>query len=177
MALSTRGYAHAFLINAFFDGLRSVFSGKNSWEKTGQKGTYEKYKQTAYRLRRRGYIKITAGASDQKFLQLTKKGELELLLAKAWAPNHAPWDGKWRMIIFDVPREANKKRGRLRWLLKTRDFTKLQASVYITPYPLNREAISYLKQSGLIDYIRVGRLDELDDDKALIKHFKLTKQI
>jgi CRISPR-associated endonuclease Cas2 len=79
------------------------------------------------------------------------------------------------MIMFDIPRETNDKRDKLRWLLKTSDFFKLQASVYLTPYPLNREAVTYLKNTGLIDYIRIGRLNELDDDKELIKHFKLTK--
>ena len=49
----------------------------------------------------------------------------------------------------------------------------MQASVYVSPYALNREAVEYLKETGLIEYIRIGRLEELDDDADLRKKFKI----
>ncbi len=174
MPRSLRHYPQSFLLFAFVDGFTSIFSSKRQWEQKRQPGTYEQYRQTAYRLRRKGYVNITKTAAGQKFLRLTRKGQLELLMAKAWLPKKQTWDGKWRMIMFDIPRDANDKRDKLRRLLKSGEFFKLQASVYLTPYPLNREAITYLKSTGLIDYIRIGRLEELDDDKDLLKHFKLT---
>ena len=75
--------------------------------------------------------------------------------------------------MFDIPKGTRGQRDKLRRLLKKADFFKLQASVYITPHPLNRDAVSYLKSTGLIGYIRMGRLEELDDDQDLKKHFKL----
>jgi CRISPR-associated endonuclease Cas2 len=177
MPRSLRSYPQTFLLFSFIDGLKSAFSSKQDWDKGQRKGNYRKYQQTAYQLRRKGYLKITVSPSGQKFLELTRKGQIELLIAKAWLPNKQTWDGKWRMVMFDIPREANQKRDKLRRLLKSVDFYKLQASVYLTPYPLNREAITYLKNTGLIDYIRIARLDELDDDAALLKHFKLKRPI
>jgi DNA-binding transcriptional regulator PaaX len=75
------------------------------------------------------------------------------------------------MVIFDIPQDASKERDQLRRLLLINDFCKLQASVYISPYPINREAIDYLKETGLIKYIRFARIDELDEDKDLKKKF------
>jgi CRISPR-associated endonuclease Cas2 len=77
------------------------------------------------------------------------------------------------MVIFDIPENASRERDQLRRLLLLNDFKKLQASVYISPYQINREAINYLKETGLIKYIRFARVDELDDDKDLKKKFNL----
>ena len=106
-------------------------------------------------------------------MELTRSGELETLILKACLPKPASWDGKWRLIIFDIPESSKDKRNQLRWLIKKNGFTKLQASVFINPYPLNREAVAYLKQTGLMAYIRILRVDEIDSDAALKKHFNL----
>ena len=175
--MKLRNYSHSFLLFAFLDGLSSMFISKNNWKDGGYEGTHNQYRQTAYNLRRKGYVKISTNAAGQRFLKLTEKGELELLMAKAWLNKIQKWDGKWRMVIFDIPEDASEKRDKLRRLLKTAGFVKLQASVYIHPHPLNREAVEFLKKTGLISYIRIGRIDELDDDRNLIKHFNLTKPV
>lgn len=46
------------------------------------------------------------------------------------------WDGKWRVMTFDVPRGEGTLRQRLiRWL-KERDFVCLQGSVWISAWPV-----------------------------------------
>jgi len=49
------------------------------------------------------------------------------------------WDGKWRMVIFDVPQTQASARARLRRSLASRGFGYLQDSVWITPDPLASE--------------------------------------
>lgn len=111
---------------------------------------------------------------NERFIKLTRSGQLEALLVKArLAEKPKKWDGKWRMVIFDIPEDSHEKRDFLRYLLKKNNFKKLQASVFINPYPLNREAVSYLKETGLIHFIRIIKVEEMDDDTDLKKHFKL----
>ena len=50
-----------------------------------------------------------------------------------------PWDGQWRMILFDVPQKKASARTRLRRSLAERGFGYLQNSVWITPDPLTGE--------------------------------------
>lgn len=130
------------------------------------------YYDTINRLKRKRLVKIVKEAGRQ-FLALTNAGELQRLFMKARLPNKLPWDGKWRIIIFDIPEDARDKRDQLRWLLKNNGFRKLQASVFISPSPLNREAVSYLHQSRLTPYIRIIRADGIDDDSDLKKKFNL----
>jgi len=173
MASHLNKYPQAFLLLAFAKGLKSVFSSRDEWKETNEQGSYDHYSQTAYHLRRKGIVNIKLTPSGKKFLELTKKGEIELLMAQAWLDKPAKWDGKWRVIFFDIPENANAKRHKLRRLLLANNFLKLQESVYISPYPLNRSAIDYLKQSGLIGFIRIGRFEELDDDTDLKKKFNV----
>ncbi len=130
------------------------------------------YCSTVWQMRKQGLIRITI-KNNQKFIQCTKKGQLEILFKKAVLKKPARWDGKWRLAVFDIPERSKDKRSLLRGLLKKNDFYKLQASVYINPHPLNREAVRYLKESGLIDYIRLIKVEEMDNDKDLRKRFRL----
>jgi phenylacetic acid degradation operon negative regulatory protein len=131
------------------------------------------YRNSISRLKKRGLIKVYS-KQGVKFLELTKKGELKVLLDLADLEKPAVWDGRWRLIIFDIPEDAKPQRDRLRKLLKQHEFRKLQASVYISPYPLNRQALDYLKKTGLIGYIRILRVDDMDFDLDLKKKFKLS---
>ncbi len=125
-------------------------------------------------LIRRGYIYLV-DKNNEKFVKLTKKGQLRTLLEKSKISKSEKWDGKWRVIIFDIPEESSALRDRFRKLLKTYGFVKLQDSVFIYPYALNREALAYLKETGLMSYIRILKVEEMDDDKDLKKLFGLFK--
>jgi CRISPR-associated endonuclease Cas2 len=142
---------------------RKLLYGKN----------YNAYRNTVYNLHKRGSIKII-NKNGKRFLQLTKKGKLEVLLAKAKMPAVGKWDGKWRLIIFDIPEWAKPQRNQLRGLLKKNNFCRLQDSVYANPYPLNREAVKYLEETGLSEYIRIIKVEEMDNDRDLKKKFGLT---
>ena len=50
-----------------------------------------------------------------------------------------PWDGKWRLVLFDLPMERHVQRGRLRRYLRARGFGYLQGSVWVTPDPMRGE--------------------------------------
>lgn len=139
---------------------------------TGQWKSPSAMTSAMYALIKNGYIKYE-NKNTKRFIKITKKGELEALFAKAILPIAQKWDGKWRLVIFDIPEETREKRDQLRFLLKKNNFKMLQASVFISPYALNREALIYLKQTGLIDYIRILKVEDMDNDKVLKKLFGL----
>jgi len=136
-------------------------------------GNLSRSSSIVYYLSRRGFIKII-DKNNERFIKLTSQGELEALLAKARIPVFIrKWDGKWRLIIFNIPEESNKKRAFFRSLLKKNGFIQLQQSVYISPFPLNREAIVYLQKTKLIKYIRILKVEEMDNADDLKKKFGL----
>lgn len=130
--------------------------------------------QAVSRLSERKLLAVTE-KNNKKFIKLTNKGQLEVLMSKSILTKPARWDGKWRLFTFDIPEDSKEKRNILRKLLKQNQFCKLQASVYISPYPLNKEAIIYLNQSGLRDYVRILKVEEMDSDAELLKKYNLQK--
>ena len=128
--------------------------------------------KVVWNLNRGGLIDVFE-KNNQKFIKLTKKGELKILMQKATWQKRNVWDQKWRLIMFDIPEGSRKQRNLLRKLLKQAGFIKLQESVFISPYELNRQAIDFLKRSGLMEFIRIMRVDDIDDDRQLKKKFNL----
>jgi DNA-binding transcriptional regulator PaaX len=91
---------------------------------------------TFYRLRQDGYLVITV-KKHQMFIELTEKGRkragrFQINDIKIKKPKR--WDGKWRIVIFDVAQAHRMKREALRGLLKRFEFYQLQKSVWIYPY-------------------------------------------
>jgi len=75
--------------------------------------------------------------SLQRVYRLTASGKKQALGGRdpveMWS---RPWDGVWRMVIFDIPVRENKIRARLRRILLKHHFGCLQQSVWITPDPM-----------------------------------------
>lgn len=114
--------------------------------------------------------------NSQIFIRLTKEGKVNALLLRLEKEfkKSPQWDGRWRVIIWDIPEDAREQRDRIRWFIKNLGFFQIQKSVFVTPYPLPPAAVAYLKESGLLQYIRFLRVDKMDDDQILRKHFGLT---
>lgn len=70
-------------------------------------------------------------------VRLTRLGHLRLHGGRDPASEwERPWDGRFRVITFDVPRARRRERHELwRWLRRNR-FGNLQGSVWISPDPL-----------------------------------------
>ncbi len=148
------------------------FETPYEWSKRNRGVSRPNYYANIFQLHKRGVLKVTE-KNNKKFIQLTNKGQLQVLFSKAQLSHVQKWDGKWRLIVYDIPESSKSQRHIFRKLLKRNGFYKLQASVFISPYALNREALEYLKLSGLISYIRIIRADALDYDEDLLKRFNL----
>ncbi len=81
-----------------------------------------------------------SAASDDRIYRLTWKGRLQALGGRdpqaRWSRE---WDGRWRLVLFDVPTPRNSHRARLRRYLRHKGFGYLQNSVWITPDSLEEE--------------------------------------
>jgi|SRR3989338_4281864 len=86
---------------------------------------------------------------------------------------HKKWDGKWRVVIFDVWESTREKRDSLRYEIKNFGFIQLQRSVWIYPYDC-AEFIELLKTDlSFGKNIRYMVVEKLDHDEKLRKYFKL----
>ena len=63
------------------------------------------------------------------------------------------WDGKWRLIIYDIPEKRKGEREYLRRLLQLLGFGKIQASAWASPYDYSNLIYELCKKRNLLDYI------------------------
>jgi len=97
------------------------------------------------RLENEGLISLDESVGE-KTISLTQKGKL--LAIGGFDPDalwNSEWDGKWRIITFDLPESQRKARHDLRLTLRHQNFGCLQRSIWITPHQL----VANLRQKGL----------------------------
>jgi DNA-binding transcriptional regulator PaaX len=164
-----------FFLEETYEYLPAPFETPYTWiRRAGSPGSYKNYYNTVRHLHKHGLAK-TSAKKGKRFIQLTEKGHLKILMSKAVESKKMEWDGRWRILSFDIPETSRSERDVLRRWLKSNNFIKLQNSVYIGPYQIKKEAVQYLKGSGLIDYIRIFRVDLMDDEEELLTKFKLKR--
>src|SRR3972149_2517640 len=112
--------------------------------------------------------------SGEKILEVTPLGERTLLRAGVHKiPKRKSWDGKWRIVMFDVSEKRKMTRERIREELRGFGFVRFQDSVWVFPYECN-ELIALLKTDVLIGRsVRYIIADYLENDALLRKHFGL----
>ena len=133
-------------------------------------------------LKRRGYIRTRAGDEDNEDtvaeLSLTVLGKRKVIAQAfgdlAIAPQDA-WDGKWRMVIFDIPDRHKWAREGLREKLKRMGFYRLQESVFVFPYLCEEEMIFLTDLYGIDRYVRLIETDAISSERDLLEAFALRR--
>ena len=83
------------------------------------------------------------------------------------------WDGRWRVVLFDIPERRRRVRNQLRRFMQEFGFMRLQDSAWIYPYDCE-DIIALAKAS-----FRIGAdalymiVEQLERDKHLREHFGL----
>ncbi len=153
-------------------GMGRLFVGKKStWHKFDQK----KLKPRVKNLLKRKLVAVRE-ENDEMVIKLTDKGKTTLLrfdLDKMKIKKPFSWDGKWRLIIFDIPNEKKQARELFRAKLKQLEFYPLQKSVFLIPYPCLAE-IEFLRQVLEIgEHVRILVVEKLEGEKLFKQHFGL----
>lgn len=84
------------------------------------------------------------------------------------------WDGRWHVVLFDIPEKYKKARESLRLKLRELGFCQLQKSVFVHPYPC-REHIDFIAAYFDIRlYVRYAIFTDITNEAELRLHFGLT---
>lgn len=140
-----------------------------SWREIDKK----RFRDNLNRLKKEGFIKIYL-KGKQGQIELTDKGKdrVRLFLVKDFEFVYpAKWDGKWRLIIFDVPNKRRGARDILRFRLKSMGCFQLQESVFVFPFDC-KGVIDYIKDLYEIKpYVQYIIAETIETEIDLIKKF------
>ncbi len=128
-------------------------------------------------IKRQKLIEYVFDKDGKTVVKITKKGETKLRafdieLMKINKPNR--WDGKWRLVMFDIPMRFTKGREALRYHLKELNFFQFQKSAWVYPYPCEDEIIFIAGFFGVGKYVEVLTIESILRDDKLKKYFHLS---
>ena len=83
------------------------------------------------------------------------------------------WDCKWRIVMFDIPERMKKLRDSLRFHFKEMGLIEFQKSVFVYPYPCEKEIEFILEFYNARRYVRFILAESLDNELHLKKKFDL----
>lgn len=137
---------------------------------------YRRIAQGISRLEQSGLVTVS-GEYAKRRVKITEKG-LKILeqieFGGMMIPEPAFWDGKWRILVFDINERRRRTRNQLRRLIQGQGFVRLQDSVWVYPYPRD-EFMSLVRahlKSG-VGEMRFFVAEALESDKALREHFRI----
>ncbi len=190
------------LITAALGGVLAVgVVAPNLFKAFGMLKTYEKrskcisqegfsrLRRGCYQLLERGFIEPVS--TDDEIggpqFQLTAKGkeEIEHILGIKRIDKKAQgkinilrppiWDGKWRLILFDIPIDFNNARDALRYGLRMFGCYQIQQSVWVHPFPCAQEIKQIASELGIKGKVEVYVAENFDHKKAIVSFHDLLK--
>lgn len=126
------------------------FLGMNQDNEWNNYNTW-RLRQVLKRMHKQKLVEINE-TSEGFVVNISEKGKKRLLKynLETMHLQNKKWDGKWRIIIYDIYSKKKNERKMFYKMLKQLKFLKLQRSVYLTPYQCQDE-IEYLRQICNID--------------------------
>ena len=131
-----------------------LFKMRNAWRKEGRK---RDFRQMIYYLKKKGCIKT----SQQGAILITPKGAEKILKVKLKNKMQTRRkDGKWIMIMYDIPEKKRVYRTILHEFLICLGYQKLQESVLICPNEVFQETEAIVKEYNLEKYVKMFLINE-----------------
>ncbi|MDD5463785.1 MAG: hypothetical protein PHP62_01445 [Candidatus Moranbacteria bacterium] len=114
-------------------------------------------RQSIRRLQKQGFVE----KKDFKYVLTAKGQELARYILGRKKSQMRKWDGKYRVVIFDIPENKNRVRNWLREELYVLGYKKLQNSVLIGKYALPDDLVLEIKKQkagNCVNYLLVDKV-------------------
>lgn len=137
-------------------------------------------RQYLYRIIREFYRERLVGweekADGSIRITLTEQGRrkiLEFKIDELTVRKPTRWDGKWRIVFFDIPEKQRKARDALREKLKELGFCEMQKSVFIYPFSCRDEIDFVVEFFNIRPFVRYAEMIEPTNETGLKLKFNL----
>jgi DNA-binding PadR family transcriptional regulator len=132
-------------------------------------------KRTIQRLEKQKLVEI-GEENGKQIVKITSQGKKKILryaLDGIEIKKPKIWDGKWRLVSFDLPEKMHARRKIFVQTLRSWGFYPLHKSVYLHAYPCLKEVDFLREYFGAGGYVRIFMVTEIENDKLFREHFGL----
>ena len=136
--------------------------GEGFWRNIQKKKDRRQFAQFVNYLKKKGYIKI-ANLKGKKGILITPKGKQKALKVKvALKEKKKRRDGRWIMIMYDIPEKEKRERTLLRETLRMLGYQNFQKSIWVCPYDVLKETEEVIRAYSLDSYVRIFLIEEIE---------------
>jgi len=131
--------------------------------------------QALYRLKKRKIVTIKKMDNGETLIKLTERGKRRKLkydFEDLKISGDTSWDGKWRILMFDIPESRKGAREALRNKINKLGFVQFQKSVWLYPYPCQNEIDFITEYFSIGQYVNLITV-KIEEDKPLRSKFEL----
>ena len=152
-----------------------VFSRRSQRMKNGY--PKEKIAKSLSYLKHEKLIEILEEKNGKMKVRLTNKGKerlVEYSLDNLEIKKPKKWDGKWRVLMFDIPSHPKRydyARDALRHKIKELGFYQIQKSVWVYPYECEDELLYIAEIYGVQDCIEIMTVEKILHEKLVKEKF------
>jgi len=137
---------------------REVVNDQTFWRNLKKKKERKQFAQFINYLRKKGYIKTAVN----KGILITSKGEEKILKARYKFLNKKERsDGRWIMLMYDIPINKNRERNFFRRQLQYLNYQQLQKSIWVCPYDIFKETEQMINSMSLSKFVRIFLIKEI----------------
>ena len=113
------------------------------------------------KLKQNGCLK-TLKIKNNKAIMITSKGLEKIFKMRLKTTIRAKRkDGKWQMILFDIPENRRKQRNYLRESLQYLGYRQLQKSIWVCPYDTLKETKALIKRYNIKPFIELLLINKI----------------
>lgn len=158
----------------------NIFAGVGRMRR--YRGYFEKkrFNQALQYLRRQKYVAVAPADDGNIEIALSEIGKKKVLQHAFGelriVPEAKKWDGKWRVVVFDIPERHKWAREGLRDKLKLMGFFRLQDSVFVFPHPCEEEIRFLCSLYSVEPYVHMMEAVVVDDDSEFRRYFSLEEK-
>lgn len=145
---------------------------RNKRQKEWEKFNLWRLRQVIKRMQNSKLVEIKE-EEGIPIIKITDRGKQKLLRYKVdeMVLDESNWDGKWRLIIYDVASTKRANSEMFRTMLNKLRFLKLQKSVYLTPFKCEDE-IEYLRLLFEVgNEVQILKVGSLENEAAYRRYF------
>lgn len=153
---------------------KSLFKIYEAIKKKNKNASYEDVERIVQKLKKDRFFRIIY-KNGNSYLKVTEKGKRYLVEFNidTISIQQQKWDGRWRIVIFDIPEKMRIARDVLRDRLEDIGFIKIQKSVWVCPYECEDE-INFISSTYEVgDFVNYIIATKVDFDKFLKTKFNL----
>lgn len=132
-------------------------------------------KSARHRLVERGWL----AKHEDGTLEITKKGEhaiRKLEIGHERLPHPKEWDGRWRVLVFDIPEKQKRLRDKIRYTLSSIGFKHLQHSVWVYPFDCEDFITLFKADLGVGAELLYIIAEGIENSDQLMREFQLEKK-